>query len=176
MLHPYKRNNNKLRLFHFLTILSLCIITSQYNAFAKVTKGDNDDDKKNNKKGKQRKTKGKGYDLPPESALRVGVKYRPDECLRKSKSGDVLKVHYVGTLYKNGKQFDSSRKREEPFQFTLGQNQVIKGWEHGLQNMCINETRKLVIPSEMAYGTVGTPLDVGANATLAYVVELLDIL
>mmetsp|Transcript_36341 Transcript_36341/g.53121 ORF Transcript_36341/g.53121 Transcript_36341/m.53121 type:complete len:114 (-) Transcript_36341:627-968(-) len=81
MLHPYKRNNNKLRLFHFLTILSLCIITSQYNAFAKVTKGDNDDDKKNNKKGKQRKTKGKGYDLPPESALRVGVKYRPDECL-----------------------------------------------------------------------------------------------
>jgi len=95
---------------------------------------------------------------------------------RKSKSGDVLKVHYVGTLYKNGKQFDSSRKREEPFQFTLGQNQVIKGWEHGLQNMCINETRKLVIPSEMAYGTVGTPLDVGANATLAYVVELLDIL
>lgn len=71
-------------------------------------------------------TKGPKEDLPPSESLRIGVKFRPEVCERKSKNGDKLSMHYTGTLYKDGSQFDSSVGRS-PFDFTLGQGMVIKG-------------------------------------------------
>ena len=120
-------------------------------------------------------------DLPPDSALRIGILHRPKDCPIKSTSGDYLSVHYNGTLYSDGKDFDSSILREEPFVFRIGRKQVIEGWEKGLLNMCVGERRKLVVPSELGYGNIGgygsEPMNkIQPNATLVYKVELLDIL
>ena len=73
----------------------------------------------------------KTEDLPSDAQLRIGVKFRPEECLRKTVKGDKLSMHYVGTLRKDGTEFDSSRKRDTPFEFTLGAGHVIKGWDNG---------------------------------------------
>ena len=84
-------------------------------------------------------------------------------------------MHYTGTLYATKKKFDSSLDRDDPFTFQLGSSQVIKGWDHGLQNMCIGEQRRLTIPSELGYGTRGAGDDIKGGATLLFDVELLDI-
>ena len=120
-------------------------------------------------------------DLPPDDNLRVGVKYRPKECPLKTKNGDYLSVHYNGTLFSDGKIFDSSILRQEPFVFQIGRKQMNEGWEKGLLNMCEGEKRKLVVPSNMAYGEVGgfgseSMNRVKPRATLVYEVELLDIM
>jgi FK506-binding protein 2 len=73
-------------------------------------------------------------------------------CIRKSKAGDKLNVHYRGTLV-NGVEFDSSYGRNEPFQFTLGVGQVIKGWDKGMADMCPGEGRRLTVPPNMGYGS-----------------------
>ena len=65
-------------------------------------------------------------DLPPNAQLRVGVTFRPETCDQKSERGDLLSMHYTGTLRKDGSKFDSSRDRGTPFEFTLGAGQVIK--------------------------------------------------
>ncbi|XP_016121757.1 peptidyl-prolyl cis-trans isomerase FKBP2-like [Sinocyclocheilus grahami] len=88
--------------------------------------------------------------------LQIGIKKRVDNCPIKSRKGDVLNMHYTGKL-EDGTEFDSSIPRNQPFTFTLGTGQVIKGWDQGLLGMCEGEKRKLVIPSELGYGDRGAP-------------------
>lgn len=92
----------------------------------------------------------------------------------KSKTGDTLSVHYTGTL-QNGTKFDSSLDRGTPFEFTLGQNRVIQGWERGMLGMQVGEKRKLAIPSELAYGSASPSPLIPANSVLIFEIELLEI-
>lgn len=91
-----------------------------------------------------------------------------------AKSGDVVTVHYRGTLT-NGKQFDASYDRGEPFTFHLGAGSVIQGWDEGVQGMKVGGKRQLIIPSEMGYGAQGAGADIPPNATLVFEVELLKV-
>lgn len=106
--------------------------------------------------------------------LQIGIKKRAEKCEVKSRKGDVLHMHYTGTLL-DGTEFDSSRTRNEEFTFTLGMGQVIKGWDQGLLNMCVGERRILTIPSNMAYGERGSPPKIPPNAPLKFDVELMKI-
>lgn len=91
-----------------------------------------------------------------------------------AKVGDNIAVHYTGTL-ENGTKFDSSLDRNEVFEYTLGQNRVIQGWEKGLLGMKVGEKRKLVIPPELAYGPNGVPPVIPPNATLNFEIEMMSI-
>jgi len=93
-----------------------------------------------------------------------------------AKAGDKISVRYVGVLYDNGKEFDSSWKRgKAPFQLTLGQGQVIQGWDQGLVGMKVGGRRRLTIPPDLAYGAQGQPPTIPANATLVFDVDLTKI-
>lgn len=89
--------------------------------------------------------------------------------------GDKVKVHYTGRLLKNNKKFDSSLDRKEPFGFTVGKREVIKGWDQGLLGMKVGGARKLTIPSDLAYGEQGSPPKIGPNEALVFEIELLEI-
>lgn len=91
-----------------------------------------------------------------------------------SVTGDTVSVHYTGYL-EDGTVFDSSVDRGTPFEFTLGEGRVIKGWEIGVLGMKVGEVRRLVIPAEYGYGAYGVPGVIPANATLAFEVEVLAI-
>jgi peptidylprolyl isomerase len=92
-----------------------------------------------------------------------------------AKSGDEVTVQYVGVSYKNGKEFDSSWSRNEPFTFTLGAGEVIPGWDQGVEGMKIGGRRELIIPPELAYGEAGAPPAIGPNETLVFVIDLLEV-
>ena len=92
-----------------------------------------------------------------------------------AKSGSQVVVHYVGVDYKTGKQFDASWDRGQPFPFQLGAGQVIPGWDQGVEGMRVGGRRQLVIPPRLAYGPQGQPPDIGPNATLVFVVDLIDV-
>lgn len=96
------------------------------------------------------------------------------ECERKTKKGDKLSMHYRGTLLANGKQFDASYDRGQPFSFKLGAGQVIKGWDQGLLDMCIGDKRTLTIPPELGYGQRNMG-PIPAGSTLVFETELLAI-
>ena len=88
--------------------------------------------------------------------------------------GQTVVVHYRGTL-EDGLQFDASYDRGTPFSFPLGAGRVIKGWDEGVAGMKVGGKRKLVIPSDLAYGSRGAGGVIPPNATLIFEVELLDV-
>ncbi|MEV8327873.1 FKBP-type peptidyl-prolyl cis-trans isomerase [Kitasatospora sp. NPDC056731] len=93
-----------------------------------------------------------------------------------AKSGQVVKVRYVGVTFETGEEFDSSWNRgTAPFSFPLGAGRVIKGWDRGVAGMKVGGRRELTIPSHLAYGNQSpTPL-IPAGSTLIFVVDLLGV-
>lgn len=91
-----------------------------------------------------------------------------------AKAGQTVSLHYTGWLT-NGKKFDSSVDRGQPFSFRLGVGQVIKGWDEGVQGMKIGGKRKLTIPSNLGYGARGAGGLIPPHATLVFDVELLGV-
>ncbi len=89
--------------------------------------------------------------------------------------GDLLEVDYVGVLFDGGDEFDESFSQPEPFQFTLGQGEVIPGWDQGLEGMKAGGRRQLVIPSDLAYGPQGSPPDIPPDSALVFVIDLISI-
>jgi peptidylprolyl isomerase len=128
---------------------------------------------KMNQSSEEASVKGSGQPLITTSS---GLQY--EEVLVGSgaspQTGQKVVVHYTGTL-PNGQKFDSSRDRGQPFKFTLGVGQVIKGWDEGLSTMKVGGKRNLVIPANLGYGPRAVGNVIPANATLHFEVELLGI-
>lgn len=98
-----------------------------------------------------------------------------------ARPGMTVSVHYTGWLYDpskpntRGKKFDSSKDRNQPFEFQLGKGEVIVGWDEGVSGMKVGGTRVLTIPSKMGYGARGAGGDIPPNAALVFEVELLGV-
>ena len=95
-----------------------------------------------------------------------------------AKAGQQVQVHYTGWLYNDGVQgakFDSSKDRNDPFEFPLGAGMVIRGWDEGVQGMKVGGKRRLVIPPQLGYGERGAGGVIPPNATLLFEVELLAV-
>src|SRR5262245_5871367 len=112
----------------------------------------------------------------PEVTLSGGLKYVDikvgDGAV--AESGQPVSVHYTGWLV-DGTKFDSSVDRGQPFKFTLGAGNVIRGWDEGVKGMRVGGKRKLTIPPDMGYGANGYPPVIPPNATLVFDVELLGV-
>jgi peptidylprolyl isomerase len=92
-----------------------------------------------------------------------------------AEAGKQVTVQYVGVSAVNGRQFDASWDRGEPFSFQLGSGGVIQGWDQGVEGMKVGGRRQLVIPPDLAYGPQGSPPSIGPNETLVFVIDLLSV-
>ncbi|HVW35563.1 MAG TPA: FKBP-type peptidyl-prolyl cis-trans isomerase [Acidimicrobiia bacterium] len=94
---------------------------------------------------------------------------------KEAQAGQKVSVQYVGVAFSTKKQFDASWDRGQPFNFTLGAGDVIKGWDQGVVGMKVGGRRQLVIPPDLAYGPNGYPPVIGPNETLVFVVDLVSV-
>jgi FKBP-type peptidyl-prolyl cis-trans isomerase FkpA len=108
----------------------------------------------------------------PEPTELVKEDLKVGEGSREVKTGDTIKVNYVGKLAKNGSMFDSNKSKEAPFSFTVGEG-VIPGWSQGVVGMKKGGKRKLTIPSSLGYGDSGSPPKIPGKATLVFEIDLL---
>lgn len=122
-----------------------------------------------------------GEDLPPDSKLIIDVTHRPKACAESAKPGDMLRMHFKGTLYSDCYTFQSY-VYGQTFDIELGKHQIVRGLDDGLLGIdghigiCPGEKRKLTVPSGLAYGAKGMPAArVHPNATLQFEVEALEI-
>jgi peptidylprolyl isomerase len=92
-----------------------------------------------------------------------------------AKTGDEVSMQYVGALYSDGTEFDASWDRGQPFDFKLGAGEVIPGWDQGIVGMKVGGRRELVIPPDLGYGAAGQPPTIPPDATLVFIVDLLDV-
>ena len=92
-----------------------------------------------------------------------------------AKAGDTVTVNYVGELYKNGKEFDSSWSRNQPFTAALSSGSLIRGWVQGIPGMKVGGRRELIIPASLAYGKTGSPPTIPPNSPLVFVIDLLSV-
>jgi FKBP-type peptidyl-prolyl cis-trans isomerase FkpA len=128
----------------------------------------------NNQKSESPSTASKSSDGKPIEVTELKIEtLKPGEGIQ-AVSGKKVTVHYTGTLG-DGKVFDSSETRKAPFSFTLGQGQVIPGWDKGVEGMKMGERRRLTIPSTLGYGEKGVGNIIPPNATLIFEVELLNV-
>lgn len=151
-------------MFHRI-ILSLVIVMFAFTLFSPVLS-----------KTKDEGVKKKMNETEKIQSTPSGLKY-VDKTLGagpQPKTGQTVRVHYTGWL-ENGKKFDSSVDRGQPFEFVLGVGQVIKGWDEGVSTMKVGSKRKLIIPSNLAYGKTGAGNAIPPNATLLFDVELLGL-
>ena len=88
-------------------------------------------------------------------------------------AGQNVEVHYVGVAWSNGQEFDSSWNRSDTFEFGLGRQQVIAGWDQGVAGMKVGGRRRLTIPPQLGYGARGAGGAIGPNETLVFVVDLI---
>jgi len=114
-----------------------------------------------------------GGNTLPDGVKKEIITKAPDDCWKNPKKGDEVTVHYVGTLESDGSEFDSSRSRDKPFNFTLGKGQVIQGWDLGVATMKKGELAKFTLSPEYAYGDAGSPPKIPEKATLVFEVELI---
>ena len=91
-----------------------------------------------------------------------------------AQAGQFVSVHYTGWLT-DGRKFDSSKDRDEPFEFSLGGHMVIAGWDEGVQGMKVGGVRKLTIPPQLGYGARGAGGVIPPNATLNFEIELISV-
>mmetsp|Transcript_20166 Transcript_20166/g.47000 ORF Transcript_20166/g.47000 Transcript_20166/m.47000 type:complete len:691 (+) Transcript_20166:64-2136(+) len=110
----------------------------------------------------------------PEGVSKEVVKEADVDSYRKPKKGDEVTVHYVGSLEADGTEFDSSRARGQPINFTLGVGEVIKGWDLAVPTMRKGEVSKITIKPEFAYGEPGQPPKIPPSATLVFEIELIS--
>lgn len=119
-----------------------------------------------------------GQDLPDSSKLTTVEELKKEDIKvgtgAEAVTGKLVTVHYTGTLT-DGTKFDSSLDRGQPFSFTIGQGDVIQGWDLGVAGMKVGGKRKLTIPSDMAYGDAGVPGAIPGGATLVFEIELLKV-
>jgi len=93
-----------------------------------------------------------------------------------AQGGHTVTVHYTGWLASDGTEFDTSRKINDPFQFTIGAGEVIAGWDEGVRGMQVGGVRKLTVPPSLAYGPRGAGRVIPPNATLKFEIELMSAL
>ena len=145
----------------FATIVAICLTVSG------CTKCSKKDDPSSVESGQNSAQSDSAQELKIETL-------KPGTGTATATSGKKISVHYTGTL-PDGKVFDSSEARKAPFTFTLGQGQVIPGWDKGIEGMNIGERRRLTVPPSLSYGEKGVANMIPPNATLTFEVELLTI-